>query len=186
MKMRASIVIPFFFALSACSGGDGGDQAGEAAAPATLPAGQWQARWEVTAMRQTDHAPKPAVAAKVGDQGNADLCVGKSEGEKPNPALFGGPGYDCTYRSSYIKDGVMNADLACTRAGVHGAIAMSMHGTYDSKSYQGTIEADSYLPGPGDFAMTRRIGGRLGASSCQPKYAEPMVGDFKGSTKSGG
>jgi hypothetical protein len=174
--MRASMVIPFFLALGACSGG-AADKAGEeAAAPATLPAGQWQANWEVTAMRQTDHAPKPAVAAKVGDKDQADLCVGKGDGAKPNPALFGGPGYDCAYQSSYIKDGMMTADLACTRAGVHGAINMSMRGTYDSKSYEGTIEANSYLPGPGDFAMTRKIGGKFVAPACQPAAAAAKSG----------
>jgi hypothetical protein len=169
--MRALILIPFCL-VAACSDDGAGQKTAEQAAPATLPAGQWQATYEVTAMRSTDNS-KPVVTAKAGDKENADVCVGKAEGDKPNPALFSGSGYQCSYQNSYIKDGMMTADLTCTRPGVTGAINMSMRGTYGAKSFEGTVETTTYLPGTGDFAMSRKIGGTLGAASCQPAAAAP-------------
>jgi hypothetical protein len=177
--MRVLIVIPLCLAAACSDDGDGNQAAGQAA-PATLPAGQWRASWEVTAMRQTDHAPRPAVAAKVGDREQADVCVGKAEGERPNPTVFSDPTYRCSYQNSYIKDGMMTADLTCTRKGVTGTINMSMRGTYGLKSFEATVETTTYLPGPGDFAMSRKIGGTLGAASCEAAAAAPAVEDRKG------
>jgi hypothetical protein len=165
--MRASIMIPFFLALAACSGDGGADKSGEAVAPASFPAGQWQARWEVTAMRSTD-GNIPAVKAKVGDKEEGAGCVQPAATDRPDPALFSGPGYQCTYQSSYIKDGMLTAALTCTRKGVTGQMGMNIQGSYTANSFDGVVDTTTFLPGPGDFAMSRKVSGRRVGPSCAP------------------
>jgi hypothetical protein len=167
MKMRASIVIPFLLALAGCSDDGGAGKAVEAAAPAALPAGQWQASWQVTAMRSTDNNI-PAVRAKVGDKEEGAGCVQPAATDRPDPALFSGPGYQCMYQSSYIKDGMLTAALTCTRKGVTGKMGMNLQGSYTANSFEGVVDTTSFLPGPGDFAMSRKVSGRRVGPSCAP------------------
>ena len=184
--MRILIIAALGFAAAACSDDDADNKAGEADAPATVPAGQWQTGYQVTAMRSTDNSI-PAVAAKVGDKGTGSACVAPGEGEKPTPALFAGDGYTCSYKSSYIKQGTINATLICTRKGVTGQMGMTVQGSYTARTLEGTVETNSFLPGSGDFAMSRKISGRLAGPACQPAAPEAAgaATTSAGSTKGG-
>jgi hypothetical protein len=169
--MRALIAFSCLLAATACSGDSGADKAAAPAAPATVPAGQWQTGYEVTAIRSTDHSI-PAIPAKVGDKGSFAACVGKADGQQPDPALFAGDGYQCSYKSSYIKDGMLNASLSCTRKKIPGEFLMDVKGSYTATGFDGTVETNTYLPGPGDFAMTRKLSGHLAGPACTPVAAD--------------
>jgi hypothetical protein len=168
--MRAILILPLCLAAAACSSDDGANNAADAAAPAALPAGQWQTSFEVTAMRSTDNT-KPVVAAKVGDKESETACVGAGDKEKPAPVIFSGSGYECTYKSSYVKEGTINANLDCTRKGVTGQMMMNVSGSYTGSSFEASVDTNTYLPGPGDFAMSRKVTGHLAGAACAPATA---------------
>jgi hypothetical protein len=137
--------------------------------PATLPAGTWQAEFEVTRFNSVG-GPTPALKAKQGDKEQASSCVPEAQRAKPAPELFAGAGYSCTYQNSYIKDGMINAALSCTRPELKGEIHLAMQGSYTADGFEGTVDTVSYLPG-GNFTMTRKVKGKVSAGACQPAPA---------------
>jgi hypothetical protein len=149
--------------VGACSGA-AEEKKAEGPVAAALAAGQWQADFETTAFRSTD-GKTPLVTAKVGDKASAAACVEAGAEQKPAPALFVGEGYDCTYGTSYIRGGRVNTQLTCTHAG-KGPIGFSVSGTSTADSFEGTAETVSYLPGEGDFQMTRKVTARRTGPSC--------------------
>jgi hypothetical protein len=166
--MRIVLIVPLCLAAAACSGGDdGANQA--AAAPETLPAGTWQADFEVTKFASVG-GPTPALKAKQGDKEQASSCVPEAQRAKPAPELFAGSGYSCTYQNSYIKDGMINAALTCTRPELKGEIHMAIQGSYTGDSFEGTVDSSSYLPG-GNFTMTRKVKAKVTPGACQPAPA---------------
>jgi hypothetical protein len=166
--MRYLTIVPLCLAAAACSGGDRTDNQA-AAVPATLPAGTWQANFEVTKFASVG-GPTPALKAKPGDKEQASSCVPEAQRARPAPELFAGAGYSCTYQNSYIKDGTINAAIACTRPELKGGVNMSVQGSYDADSFEATVDGSSYLPG-GNFTMTRKVKGKLTPGACQPAPA---------------
>ena len=172
--MRLVLIVPLCLAAAACSGGDdGANQA--AAAPETLPAGTWQADFEVTKFDSVG-GPTPALKAKKGDKEQASSCVTETQRAKPAPELFAGAGYSCIYQNSYIKDGMINAALSCTRPELKGEIHMAMQGSYTADSFEGTVDSNSYLPG-GNFTMSRKVKAKLSPGACQPAPAAAAGGN---------
>ena len=179
--MRIVLIVPLCLAAAACGGGDNGANGQEAAAPPTIPAGTWNSEFEVKSFRSTDKTT-PALKAKEGDKEQASSCVPEGQREQPPASLFAGAGYDCTYSNSYIKDGTINASLICSRPELKGQINMNVSGSYDSKSFEATVDSTSYLPGDGDFTMSRKVKGKLTPGACQA--AAPAAED-KGAAKGG-
>ena len=174
--MRMLLIVPLCFAAAACSGGD--ETANQSAeAPATLPAGTWQAQFEVKSFRTTDQTTTPALKAKVGDKEDASSCVPEAQRARPAPELFAGAGYACTYQNSYIKDGMINATIQCTRPELKGEINMAVEGSYTADRFEATVDSTSYLPGPGDFTMSRKVKGKLTPGACQPAPAAGADGN---------
>jgi hypothetical protein len=157
---------PAFLCLAAAACGGGGEEKKAEGPPALLPAGTWTVNSEVTALRSLDKTP-PAIKAAVGDKETATICVEKTAPEPPL-ALFSGNGYTCSYKSAFIKDGMLNATIDCRRAGIDGAIMMTVQGGYTATSFTGTADTTAYLPGPGDYAMSRRINGSVKPGACTP------------------
>ncbi|TFI57448.1 DUF3617 family protein [Sphingomonas parva] len=157
--------------VAACSGGEEKKAEDTAAAPAAPGAGQWETTFETTAFRSTD-GKTPAVKAAVGDKVTGAACVAAGEESKPAPALLVGEGYDCTYSTSYIKEGRVNAQLSCKREGVSGDIQMSVSGTSTADSFEGTVDTNSYLPGDGDFSMSRKVVAKRTGPACQAAPAK--------------
>jgi hypothetical protein len=176
--MRMLMIVPLCMAAAACSGGDDGTANESAAAPASIPAGTWNSEFEVKAFRSTDKTT-PALKAKEGDKEQASSCVPENQREQPPADLFVGSGYTCTYSNSYIKDGTINAALICARPELKGQINMNVSGTYDAKSFEAQVDSTSFLPGDGDFTMSRKVKGKLTPGACQPAAPAakpPMAG----------
>ena len=149
--------------VAACSG-PAEEKKTEGPVAASPGAGQWEASFETTAFRSTD-GKTPILTSKVGDKTSALACVAAGAEEKPAPALFVGEGYDCTYGTSYIRGGRVNTQLTCTHAG-KGPIGFSVSGSSTADSFEGTAETVSYLPGEGDFQMTRKVTARRTGPTC--------------------
>ncbi len=173
--MRMLLIVPLCLAAAACSGGDDTDNQA-AAAPETMPAGTWQAAFEVTRFDSADKST-PALKAKSGDKEQDSTCIPASRSAEAVPELFAGTGYSCTYQTSYIKGGTINASLQCTRPELKGLINMTVEGSYDAKSFEATVKSSSYLSGPGNFTMTRKVKGKLTPGACQPAPAADASGN---------
>jgi hypothetical protein len=165
--MRKSVALLLCLGAAACGGAPEEKKAEEA--PALLPAGTWTVSSQVTALRSLDKTP-PAVKAAVGDKDTTTICVPKASGE-PSANLFGGTGYECAYKSAYIKQGMLNATVDCRREDVEGSIMMSVQGSYTASGFTGTADTTAYLPGPGDFAMSRKLSATVKPGACTPAPA---------------
>ena len=169
--MRALILLPLCFAAS-CSEGSEPKKKTEAPA-AKVTAGQWETAHEVTAIRSTDKT-QPALKAAAGDKATGSTCIPAGGEAEPPPELFAGPGYKCGYKSSYIRNGGITASLNCRREGIAGDLMMTVEGSYTATTFEGTVSTTSYLPGRGDFEMSRKMTGRHVGATCQA--AEPKAG----------
>ncbi len=169
--MRAYSFIPLLL-VAACSEGGGGEQKKAEEVPATMEAGEWETNWELSSIRSVDKTT-PAVKGAVGDKESGKSCIAEAERASPPPQLFAGAGYDCDYKSSYIKNGRINASLDCKRAGVSGQFLMSVSGSYTKDAFEGTVGTTTYLPGEGDFEMNRKISGRRTGPTCTPEEGAP-------------
>ena len=166
--MRHWMLLPL--CLAACSGGETQEKKAEGPAAATVEAGQWETSFEVVSIRSTDKTT-PALKAAAGEKASGTACVAKGEEAKPAPELFAGEGNTCTYKSSYIRSGRLNASLSCRRDGIDGELMMTVVGKYTGTSFEGTVDTVSYLPGSGDFEMSRKISGRKTGDACQAPAA---------------
>ena len=161
--MRALIIVPLFLAAS-CSGGGGEENKAEEAADA-MQSGQWEISSEVSAFRSADKAT-PALKAAAGDKATAPACIEAGKEDKPPAEMFGGVGYECEYKDRYISGARINLSLECEREALEGKVMVSVQGTYQGDSFEGTSTATSFLPGEGDFVMNSKISGRRTGPTC--------------------
>jgi hypothetical protein len=159
--MRALIVVPLCL-MAACSGGE--EKKAEVVVD-TMRAGQWETTVDVASFRSTDKAT-PALKAAAGDKSTVLACIEEGDAKKPKPELFAGEGYECDYKSSYIRKGRINASLECKRDALKGQIMMTVQGKYTADSFEATVDTLSYLPGEGDFEMSSKITGRRTGDTC--------------------
>ena len=173
--MRSLIIVPLLLAAACSEGGTQENKSEEAAA--AMQAGQWEISSEVTNFRSTDKAT-PALKAAVGDKATAPACIEAGKEDKPPAEIFAGVGYECDYKDRYVRGGRINVSLECERDALEGKIQMTFEGTYAGDSFTGTANANSFLAGDGDFAMSTKISGRRTGPTC----AAPAE-DSKGKAK---
>ena len=169
--MRAFAFI-LLLLIAGCSEGGGGEQKKAEEVPATMEAGQWETGFELSSIRSVDKMT-PAVKGAVGDKETAKVFIAEADRAEPPTELFSGAGYQCCYKSSYIKNGRINASLDCKREGVSGQFLMSVSGSYTKDAFDGTVGTTTYLPGAGDFEMNRKISGRRSGPACEAPAKAP-------------
>ncbi|HEY6916391.1 MAG TPA: DUF3617 domain-containing protein [Allosphingosinicella sp.] len=169
--MRAIALMPLIV-LAACSGAEADQKADTS--NLKMEAGQWEAASEVISVDSLDKTP-PAIKTAVGDKATEIDCLATADVAKPQPALFvGADAGECTYESFYMSRGRLNATLGCERKDVEGDIQVSLEGSYTATSYDVTARTQTYLPGPGDVAIGRKVAGKKVAAQCaapDPKAA---------------
>jgi hypothetical protein len=130
-----------------------------------MEAGQWETSFEVTSIRSTDKT-EPALKAAAGDKETGSACIAAGSEASPPGELFAGPGHKCQTQTAYNRNGRINTQLKCTREGISGDVMMTVQGTYTGTSFDGTVETLTYLPGRGDFEMSRKVSGRKTGGTC--------------------
>jgi hypothetical protein len=150
--------------LAAC-GGAGEEKKAEEKVAANLEAGQWETSFEVRSIRSTDKTT-PALKAAAGDKETGSACIAAGSETSPPGELFAGPGYKCQTQNAYNRNGRINTQLKCTKSGISGDHMLSVQGTYTGTSFEGTVDTITYLPGSGDFEMSRKVSGRKTGATC--------------------
>ena len=146
--------------LAACSEGAAPTkQEAEAPAAEQLSAGQWEMTTEITKLTQRDKGA-PAIDTPEGSRSTTSSCVAEADVKKPQPALFAGEGSECSYRDIYMRDGRLNATLACSRADLRGTIATNVNGSFTATTFEGTTSTETSLSGDGDVRIDAKLTGR--------------------------
>lgn len=158
--MKRAIGIAAILAAG-CSGGEEEASAPkEKAAPAAaMSAGQWTTASEVTRFSQADKG-SPKINTPVGTKASGSACLAEADAKKPNPALFAGEGYDCTYRDSYMSGGTISANLECKRAGLSGLVMVNVSGSYTADTFDAEVATITHLATDGDVQIGTKVTGR--------------------------
>lgn len=160
--MRPMVLAPVL-ALAAC-GGEAENKTKAPPLPAIAP-GQYEVTAEVRAFRQTDQGT-PRIDAPVGTRTSRSVCV--PAGGAIVPDLFADEGMDCQVGSSdYVRHGIINLTLRCTRPGAEGNLNYALNGTFDAESFQAERDFTSLFVGEGDVAIESQIQGRR-TGECAP------------------
>jgi hypothetical protein len=141
-------------------------------AAASLSGGLYELTAEVTEVAATGKGA-PGTALKLGDKQVVKACV--SDGGKPTTALLAeDPGDRCEFKSSYIRNGRLSAQMNCTRKGQSGAVAPAIDGNFKADSFEGSITTATYMYGGGDYRLVRKVSAkRIG--DCPPEEATKKV-----------
>jgi hypothetical protein len=157
--MRALVIIGTL-ALAAC--GQEAEAPKKAAAPATIPPGEYEVTAIVKSLRSTDKTPLPTFA-KQGDTRTVRGCVG-SDG-LPAPELLAARGDSCKIQNPFVSNGRMNFQLNCDRPG-QGNVMSDVTGTFTAEGFTGTLIATSFFTGSGDYRLEEEITARKVADQC--------------------
>jgi hypothetical protein len=165
MIMRASLA-SLALALAGCGNDQPNGANTVAAAPDTLPAGNYEVQAKVTSIRSTD-GKTPLARVKVGDVLTSRGCV--DDKGTPAPVLFAADGDQCLANNGYYRGGRVNMTLDCTRKGVAGKIMVNVDGRTTADGLSGSATTTSFIDGPGDYELrTDLTAKRTGACSAGP------------------
>lgn len=157
--MRIVLAATATLTLAAC----GGEEAPKkAAAPATLPAGEYEVTATVASLTSTDKTPVPTFTTQ-GERTTTRGCVG-ADG-LPTAELLATRGDTCQLQNPYVRGGRMNFQLNCDRPG-QGNVVADVSGTYTAEGFIGTLTANSMFTGPGDFRLVQEVTARKVADQC--------------------
>ena len=162
--MKRAIAIAAVLAAG-CSGGEEASAPKEkAAAPAAaMSAGQWATSSEVKSFSQADKG-SPKINTPVGTKASGSACLAEGEAKKPNPQLFAGEGFDCSYRDSYMSGGTISANLECKRAGLSGLVMVNVSGSYTADTFDADVTTITHLATDGDVQIGTKVTGRRGGA----------------------
>ena len=156
--MRKVIALMMVAGLGAC-----GQEAAKpvaAAAPKTLPAGEYEIASEVTKLASTDKTT-PATKLAMGAKQTVRACVA-ADGT-PDPAMFVETGDQCSVNNSYGRSGRLSVQYSCQRSG-KGELFTNADGNFKADGFEAIVISSTSFPGQGDYDLTRRLTARrLGA-----------------------
>jgi hypothetical protein len=146
--------------LAACS--QEAEAPKKAAAPATIPPGEYEVTATVKSLRSTDKTAVPTFA-KQGDTRTVRGCV-RSDG-LPAPELLAARGDSCTIQNPFVSNGRMNFQLNCNRPG-SGNVMSDVTGTFTADGFTGTLISTSFFAASGDYRLEEDITARKIADQC--------------------
>ena len=154
--MRYDVVVAGALVLAGCSAADTPAKT-ETKVAAKLGAGLYETSAEVTSLASTDKTT-PATKLAMGSKTTAQACVG-ADGV-PAPALFAEAGDQCTSQSSYIRNGRISVQLACTRPGHGGNVLVTMDGKFTADEFSGLVQSTTHFNSYGNFSLSRKLSAR--------------------------
>lgn len=161
--MRMMLIAASAVLLSACGEGEA-EAPKKVAAPATLPAGDYEVTIKVASLVSADNTPVPTFA-KQGDTRTVRGCVG-ADG-LPAADLLATKGDTCELQNPYVRSGRLNFQLNCNRKG-QGQVSADVNGSYTAEGFTGTVNTSSFFTGSGDFKLVEEVTARKVADQCSP------------------
>ena len=161
--MRACLTAAAAMLLSGCSEGEAPKQEEQAVA-AKLDPGLYEVAGEVTRLASTDKT-SPATKLAQGAKTSVQACV--AAGGEIDPSLFAEAGDKCTASSTYARNGRLNMQYYCTRAGKPGNVMVTVEGNFTADSFEGKVLTQTGFVGSGDYNLTRKISGKH-TGACPP------------------
>ena len=156
MKKIILITVPLA-ALAACGGGGGTENKASGKAE-SLKAGQYEVTTEVTAFRGADEG-RPKINTPQGTRTTRSVCVNDVASLPAD--LFADDGFTCNNSSQgFARGGTLSANLSCRRAGLSGAIGVTITGTFQAESFEAQRELVTSLSTDGDVVINSRLQGR--------------------------
>ena len=152
--MRVALATALATSLAACGGGKQDKAAADETPTAALAAGLYEVSAEVVQLSSTD-GTTPATKVKQGDKLVSRACVG-ADG-KPAPEMLAEEGDKCELKSSYIRNGRMNAEMSCSREGKPGSVMPAMNGSFSKDAFEGNVTTLTYFTDDGDYRMSRKV-----------------------------
>jgi hypothetical protein len=123
---------------------------------------------KTTSLVSADNTPVPTFA-KQGDTRTVRGCVG-ADG-LPAADLLATKGDTCELQNPYVRSGRLNFQLNCTRKG-QGQVMADVTGSYTAEGFTGTINANSFFTGSGDFKLIEEVTARKVADQCSAPAGE--------------
>lgn len=156
--MRCLLIAGGALVLAACTSETPANQV--AAAPASIPAGEYEVTTTVAQFRSTDNTT-PIVRVEQGTTATSRACIG-ADGAPP-PGMFTAQGDVCTPQNAYARNGRLSASYACTREGAPGQIMVEANGRFADDGLSGEVRTSTFLTGSGDYELRQDFtGGRVG------------------------
>jgi hypothetical protein len=113
---------------------------------------------EVTQFRKADEGA-PKINTPPGTRTTRSVCV--TDGAALPPDLFADEGLTCRDAgSAYVRNGRMNLNSRCSRAGLTGDISYAVTGTFDAQSFRGDRQLTTSFTSDGDVISSARVEGR--------------------------
>lgn len=144
-------------ALVAGCGDEAPPAAEKPAAAAALAPGEYEVTSRVSDLKSTDGS-KPRTKLVAGAEATRKVCVGADAALPPD--LFQEEGDTCEVKNSYVRNGKLNVQLACTRDGVPGQLVPAADGSFTADRFDAKVRTMTYFQGDGDYSMTRKLDGK--------------------------
>lgn len=174
MRQAVLLMMPLA-ALTACGGGEPAKNKADKAA--SLRPGQYEITTEVTDFRKADTG-KAKIDTPQGTRTTRNVCV--TDPAAAPAALFADEGFTCqTDAGAYVRDGTVNATLACRRQGLNGGINYSVSGSFQAESFEVERIMATSLATDGDVNIRSTARGRR-TGDCT---AAPAAGNAQGAAK---
>jgi hypothetical protein len=156
--MRVLILAAGAVLLAGCGGS--GDEAAKVETASSLKAGEYKLGWSELKLGLADKGgEEPAAAAFP-----ASTCI--AEGGRIEPAAFADKGDECHAVNSYVRNGIVNVQLSCTREGV-GKLSQIVSGSFTADAFEAKVETTTEFEDAVDYTMTGKVTGKR-VGDCTP------------------
>jgi len=135
--------------LAGCNASKQSAQAEEV--PTALQTGEYELAWSDL---KTNSSDKKLAAADASAAMPAKACVA-AEG-KIAPAAFAEKGDDCRAMNSYVRNGIVNVQLLCTREG-RGSVTQVASGSFTGDSFDADIQTTTNFAQGGNYTRTAKL-----------------------------
>ena len=122
--------------------------------PSALQAGEYQLEWSAL---KTSSSDKKLAAADAAGLMPAKACV--TAGGKIAPAAFAEKGDDCRAMNSYVRNGIVNVQLLCSRKGM-GSVTQVASGSFTGDAFDADVQTTTNFAQGGNYTRTANLAAR--------------------------
>jgi hypothetical protein len=133
--------------------------------PSALQSGEYELAWTDL---KTSSSDKKLADANVAALMPARACV--AAGGRIESAAFAEKGDHCRTMNSYVRNGIVNVQLLCSREG-KGSVSQVVSGSFRADSFKADVQTTTTFAGGANFTRTGKIAARR-VGDCPAKDKE--------------